>query len=96
MKLSYSIRLASFLVLIYKFYSSNIQQTSSNIQQTNIVHNVGVNTAELNQSDVDIASATAILNLASSFINDRVNYVVNNSDYPIVTLSYAQTLDGSM
>ena len=89
MKLSYSIRLASFLVLIYKFYSSNIQQTS-------IVLNVGVNTAELNQSDVDIASATAILNLASSFINDRVNYVVNNSDYPIVTLSYAQTLDGSM
>ena len=89
MLLRYIIRIASFFALICKSYSSNIHQTTS-------VNTGGVNTADLKQSDVDIASATAILNLASSFINDRVNYVVNNSDYPIVTLSYAQTLDGSM
>ena len=89
MKLSNFIRLTSFLVLICKSFSSNIHQTTN-------INTGGVNTADLNQSDVDIASATAILNLASSYINDRVNYVVNNSDYPIVTLSYAQTLDGSM
>ena len=89
MKLSNFIRLTSFLVLICKSFSSNIHQPTN-------INTGGVNTADLNQSDVDIASATAILNLASSYINDRVNYVVNNSDYPIVTLSYAQTLDGSM
>ena len=88
MKLIYLIRFTSFFVLICNSFSSNIQTTNINTG--------GVNTAELNQSDVDIASATMILDLASSFINDRVNYIVNNSDYPIVTLSYAQTLDGSM
>ena len=41
-----------------------------------------------------LTSARQVLDLASSFIKERADSL--NDPLPVVTISYAQTLDGSM
>jgi hypothetical protein len=51
-----------------------------------------INLCNIGSDKLSIRSACNILNLAAEFIEKNKN----STEYPVVTISYAQTIDGSM